>query len=367
MCSASASPPDRAVDEASTAAEWARFVTSQASGIAESADVQTELRAASEGCVVSDLGAGYAWIEATGPDAAAFLHAQLSSDVAALGPQRAQLSTYSSPKGRVLATLLLWRFPDGFVLQVPASIAASLVRRLGMFVLRSKVRLTVSERWVVLGLTGTGAAQALTAASAELPESDFALVPATAGRAPQTHEALLRLPGSRYQWIFADAARASELWQRMRSAGVRAGIGAAWRRATIRSGIAEVVAETQDQFVLQMLNYELLGSVSFTKGCYPGQEIVARTQYRGEIKRRTLLLHARIGSAPAPGAPVYALSSPEQPIGTVLGAAAAPGDGFDLLACVHLDLAAGGELRLNAIDGPLLERLELPYALPGVD
>lgn len=315
-------------------------------------------------CVVCDLAQGYALIEALGPDAAAFLHGQLSSDVAALGPERAQLSTYNSPKGRVLATLLLWRSAEGFVLQLPAATAASIAKRLSMFVLRSKVRLTPSARFIRLGLTGASAAQTLAAAEVALPHTDFGLVGAGVASAADAPDWVLRLPGTRYELVFSDAGRAVALWQRLCSAGAQAGNGAAWQWASIRSGIADIVAETQDQFVLQMLNYDLLGGVSFNKGCYPGQEIVARTQYRGETKRRTLLLHAQTQDAPVPAQSVHAVRSPGQPIGTVLAAAAAPGGGFDALACVHLDLAENSELRLGRVDGPALQRLNLPYALP---
>jgi folate-binding protein YgfZ len=285
----------------------------------------------------------------------------LSSDVAALGADRVQLSTYSSPKGRVLATLLLWRSAEGFLLQLPGSTAASIAKRLSMFVLRSKVRIAPSARFIRLGLAGASAAQILAAAEVALPDADFGLVVAGAPNAPDW---VLRLPGTRYELIFSDAGRAAALWQRLCSAGARIGNGTAWRWASIRSGIADIVAETQDQFVLQMLNYDLLGGVSFNKGCYPGQEIVARTQYRGETRRRTLLLHAQSQEPPAAGQTVHVVRSPDQPVGMVLSAAAAPGGGFDALACVHLDLADNSELRLGAIDGPALQRLNLPYALP---
>ncbi|MGH8662731.1 MAG: YgfZ/GcvT domain-containing protein, partial [Burkholderiales bacterium] len=277
----------------------------------------SELQHLHSGCVVCDLAGGYAVIEAVGPDAAAFLHGQLSSDVAALGPERVQLSTYNSPKGRVLATLLLWRSPEGFVLQIPASTAASIAKRLSMFVLRSKVRLAPSARFIRLGLTGASAAQTLVAAEVALPHADFGLVGAAAASAPDAPDWVLRLPGTRYELVFSDAGRAVALWQRLRSAGAQAGNGAAWQWASIRSGIADIVAETQDQFVLQMLNYDLLGGVSFTKGCYPGQEIVARTQYRGEIKRRTLLLHTQSQKPLMAGQSVHAVCSPGQPIGAV--------------------------------------------------
>ena len=315
-------------------------------------------------CVLCDLAGEYALIEAVGPDATAFLHGQLSSDVAALGLDRVQLSTYSSPKGRVLATLLLWRSADGFLLQLPASMAAGIAKRLSMFVLRSKVRLVPSMRFIHLGLTGANAARTLAAMGIVCPNADFGLAVGSAPGAPDAPDWMLRLPGARYELVFSDAGRAAALWLRLCSAGARIGNGAAWQWASVRSGIADIVAETQDQFVLQMLNYDLLGGVSFTKGCYPGQEIVARTQYRGETKRRTLLLHGESREPPAVGQSVHALRSPDQPVGTVLAAAAAPRGGFDALTCVHLDLADASELRLGGVDGPALQRIELPYALP---
>jgi folate-binding protein YgfZ len=335
-----------------------------AAGASAPGATASELQHLHSGCVLCDLANDHGLIEAAGPDAAAFLHGQLSSDVAALGPDRVQLSTYSSPKGRVLATLLLWRSQDGFLLQLPASIAAAIAKRLSMYVLRSKVRLAPSARFIRLGLAGAGAAQTLAAAQVNLPEADYGIVSAGASSTPDAPDRVLRLPGTRYELVFSDAARAASLWQRLRGAGARIGNGSAWQWASIRSGIADIVAETQDQFVLQMLNYDLLGGVSFTKGCYPGQEIVARTQYRGETKRRTLLLHAQSKEAPAVGQSIHAVSSPDQPVGTVLAAAAAPEGGFDALACVHLDLADDSELRLGRIDGPALRRLVLPYALP---
>jgi folate-binding protein YgfZ len=363
MCSAAASPPSPVIDESSSIlSSWAQFLASQAADRAE-ASTASELRHMPSGCVVCDLTAHYGLIEATGPDARAFLHGQLSSDLDTLGPDRAQLSTYSSPKGRVLATLLLWRSADDLVLQLPAAIVASIAKRLSMFVLRSKLRLTVSERYIRLGVAGDQAAATLQAAGYAVPETDFALVALDAAGATAP-DRLLRLPGGRYELVVSDPARAIESWQRLCSGGAQGGNGAAWQWASIRSGIADIVTETQDQFVLQMLNYDVLEGVSFTKGCYPGQEIVARTQYRGEIKRRTWLLHSQSGEEPVAAQPIYAGGSPEQPIGTVLGAAAAPAGGFDALACVHLDLAAGNDLRLGSVDGPPLQRLPLPYALP---
>lgn len=327
-----------------------------------------ELERARTGSVLCDL-AGCALIEASGADAESFLHAQLSSDVRGLALDRCQLSTYNTPKGRVLATLLLWRAAEGFLVQLPRAIAESVCKRLSMYVLRSKVGLILaSDRYVRIGIAGPAAASTLAGAGLTVPAADFGLAAATdaSDRSDVQPDWLLRLPGSRFEAVFAQAERAIAFWEHLETAGAYAGTGAGWHWASIRSGIAQVGAGTQDEFVLQMLNYELLGAVSFTKGCYPGQEIVARTQYRGEIKRRTLLLHAQSDASPAAAQPIYAAGS-QQPVGMVLDAAAAPPEsgGFDLLACVHLDLAGTAELRLASPDGCVLERLDLPYSVPG--
>lgn len=347
-------------------AAWTQFLAAQSAvtGPAAAASPATELQQIRDGCVLCALDSE-GLIEASGPDAETFLHAQLSSDVRALREDRAQLSTYNSPKGRVLATLLLWRSREGFLLQSAADLAEALRKRLSMYVLRSKVQLVdAQDRYVRIGLAGSKAAHMLRAAGLLPPEHDFELVAfADDGPGGVKSQWLLRLPGSRYQLVAAPE-RAVALWQALASHGASPGTGAAWRWLAIRSGIAQVTAATQDELVVQMLNYDLLGAVSFSKGCYPGQEIVARAQYRGSIKRRTLLLHVDAAQAPAAGQAIHADSADSQSAGTVLNAAAAPDGGFDLLACLHLDLALGRELRLGAADGPVLAMLELPYALP---
>jgi folate-binding protein YgfZ len=153
-----------------------------------------------------------------------------------------------------------------------------------------------------------------------------------------------------------------EVWQHWRALGAEPVGPAPWQWSTVRSGIAEIVPQTQDQYVAQMLNYELLGAVSFNKGCYPGQEIVARTQYRGGTKRRTLLFHTETARMPLPAQSIRAVSG--QGVGDVLAAAPAPSGGYDLLGCLHLDLAAGNALVLEADEESVLQRLPLPYPIP---
>ena len=352
-----------APDSIAVSSDWAQFLAAQAAGPVASLSQATMQQQAARGCVLCDL-SGFGLIEAAGADAEAFLHAQLSSDVRALGCERSQLATYNSPKGRVLATLLLWRSGEGFLVQLPAALAASFGKRLSLFILRSKVRLAaVGDRLVRLGLTGTQAGELLSKAGLVVPDADFGVVSRASSADAMQPDWLLRLPGERYELVVDGTDRAIALWRSLCAAGAAPAGEAAWQWRAIRSGIADIVPETQDQFVPQMLNYELLGAVSFTKGCYPGQEIVARTQYRGEIKRRTWLLHADAEDPPAPAQSIHAPGA-GQAVGTVLSAAAAPDGGYDALGCVHTELAEAAELRLGSAQGPGLRRLPLPYALP---
>jgi folate-binding protein YgfZ len=311
------------------------------------------------GAFLCDL-PSYALLEISGADAEAFLQAQLSSDVHALDAGHSQLSTYNSPKGRVLATMLLWRNADSFLVQAAASLAPALLKRLRMYVLRAKVHLdSADDRYVRFGIAGEGADALLHAAGIAGEGADFTLErPEAGGYGPSF---VLRLPGCRRELVFADIASAEVLWRKLRELGAKPASEAVWRWFGIRAGIADVQAATQDELVPQMLNYERLGAISFTKGCYPGQEIVARTQYRGGTSRRTFLLHADSELAPLPAQPVHAARAPDQTLGMVLDAAPAPGGGYDLLACLHVDLAAAGELRLGS--GEPLRELPLPYAL----
>jgi hypothetical protein len=348
----------------SMSSQWQDF---QATFEAVGANPMDGLIRARDRAVVCDL-AHNALIAFEGPDAEGFLHSQLSSDVESLSMDRCQLSTYNSPKGRVLATLLLWRCDDGIVLQLPAAIAESTRRRLSMFILRAKVRASLAdERFVRIGVGGPNARTVLTAAGLQPPDADFALVRRKQVRHGENLvdiELAMRLPGGRYELLVTNADAAISTWHSLVAHGATPAAPATWRWLTLSSGVADVVAETQDQFVAQMLNYELIGGVSFTKGCYPGQEIVARTQYRGEIRRRTLLAHAADGNEPAPAQAIFNAVTPDQAVGAVVNAAPSPKGGFDLLACLHTELAAAANLHLGKVGGPRLELLTLPYSLP---
>ena len=288
-------------------------------------------------------------ILASGVDAAAFLQGQLSNDVTHVSARQGQLAAYCSPKGRALATLLLWLMDGSYALQLPRELAEPIARRLKMYVLRSLVRLAVvSDEFASIGVTGPEAVGLVREELGISLASEY-----EAGSADGV--TAIVLPGERVQ-VVAATERAGEIWDRLARRGVPTG-QSTWDQLSIASGIPSLTAATQDQFVPQMLNLELVGGVSFTKGCYPGQEIVARSQHLGQVKRRL----ARFAST-EPAAPGDSVLGDGQRIGTVVNAAPALRGGWELLAVVQID--AGTTLSLRA-GGPTLEPLPLPYALPG--
>lgn len=327
-----------------------------------SAHCEAGLEAARNGAFICDLSV-HALASVLGPDAEAFLQGQLSNDVKLLTPSRAQLAAYNTPKGRMLASLLLWRTQDGFLLQCPDSIAAGFIKRLSMFVLRSKVKITnVSAQMIRFGMGGPKAEECLRTAGIAPPMSDYEVV-RTPSDTESAERLVTRLPGLRYELLYPAVAAAVCDWRRLAPAATVTD-ASPWRWLGVRNGLAEIEAATQDKYVPQMVNLELVGGISFTKGCYPGQEIVARTQYRGEIKRRMFLAHLSAGAPPTLGEDVMKASAPSQTVGSLVDFAPAPGGGYDVLVCLHLDLAHNASLRLGAGDGPTLELLTLPYSLP---
>ena len=323
----------------------------------ESTDTSTQaaLAAARDRAVVCDLAPLHV-LAITGADAATFLNGQLSIDVAALPVGACRHASFNSPKGRLLANFVLWRDPAApgtYLALLPPDLAQPVGKRLAMYVLRSKVTLAdVSADSVRLGVGGPGGADALRAALGAAPAPFEALA---AG--PQT---LLGVPGPRFVVVVPVAAAAATREALLRHA-VAAPLGA-WDWLTIRAGVPVITAATQDAFVAQTANWDVLDGIDFRKGCYTGQEIIARMQYLGRLKERAHLFHAETPAVA--GDRIYSAAFPGQACGTVVNAAAAPGGGFDLLAVLQLAAAERGDARLNAVDGPLLAPLPLPYAIP---
>ncbi len=302
--------------------------------------------------------ADWGLIRARGADAAAFLHGQLTQDVTSLGVTSpgagdARLAGYCTAKGRLLASFVLWRSDadadtDTIDLACSADLLAPTLKRLSMFVLRAKCKL--SDASAEVALFGLAGAEATAWLGDGAPPRPWATRAAGAGRAVRLPDAtgqaryLLTLP--------ADApapalpALAADDW--------------AWLE--VQSGVVRIVAATVEQFVPQMVNLELVGGVNFQKGCYPGQEIVARSQYRGTLKRRVMAFDS--GAPLAAGQEVFHSADPGQPAGLVALAAARPGGGGSALVEIKLAMLDSGSLHAGAADGPLLVRGALPYAIP---
>jgi hypothetical protein len=318
-----------------------------------------ELAATRQAAVICPLGQ-FGLLSVSGEEAQGFLQNLLSNDIRAVNVQQAQFSSFNTAKGRMLATFLVLQQEGGYGLQLSQTLAAALQKKLSMYVLRSKVKVAdVSAEIVALGLSGAGAAQRL--------EAEFGALPPAGALAVSAHGAarLIRAGGQRFQ-LLCPAEQASLWWQRLLADGsaLRPAGSACWDWLDIHDGIPLLTLATQEQFVPQMANLEVIGGVNFKKGCYPGQEIVARMQYLGRAKRRMYLAHVAGGELPRPGDILFSASPEQQAHGMVVNAAAAPGGGFDLLGVLPIASREHDDVRLRDAAGERLAFLELPYSLP---
>jgi folate-binding protein YgfZ len=291
-----------------------------------------------------------------GADAVAFLQGQTTMDVAAIAADGWQIGGYCTPKGRLLAIFQAWRHGADVRMLLPADIAPSVQRRLSLFVLRAKVGIRNASRdWMVLGLLGAGSGAALSAAGIDAPQAPGS------SRILDGDERIVRLPagsGCPERLLLLIRAEREAHWRTLLGAIPRVG-PELWWWSHIDAAIPAVLAGTQELFVPQALNLEVLGGVNFRKGCYPGQEIVARSQYLGKLRRRMFLAHAADLGA---GSDVYQDGAAE-PVGRIVLAAGAPAGGWDLLFEGPTDRVDKGGLHAGSADAPLLHLRALPYAL----
>lgn len=284
-------------------------------------------------------------IRAEGEDAAKFLHGQLTQDFSFLGLSEARLAAFCSAKGRMQASFIAFKRSHTEILLVCSrDLLPQTLKRLSMFVLRAKLKLSdASADTVLYGLAGD-AVRSLTAGDGK-PWSRTEL-----GAASVVH-------------LYPADGTPRALW--LAPAGTPAPTGATlshedWLWGEVRSGVATVTQPIFEAFVPQMLNYESLGGVNFKKGCYPGQEVVARSQFRGTLKRRGYLAHS--AAEMQAGEEVFDAADASQPCGIVAQAAGAPGGGYDAIVSLQTS-AAQAALQLGQPGGPALELLTLPYPL----
>lgn len=331
--------------------QWQQFVQESA----QQKPVSTITEVSEHDNVICDL-SHLGLLEIDGADAFTFLQGQVTNDVKQLNGAQAHYSGYCNPKGRLLALFLAFAHRDHLHLQMPSALIEPIAKRLRMYVMRSKVNIKdVSESIIKIGLQGPDATALLDTLFDSVPQNAFDLI---------THEnaALIKLPGkiARFE-IFTDLENAKNIWQSLSKQSktakqIKIVSPDYWEWLEIQAGIPEVYPTTQEAFVPQMLNLDLLGGINFKKGCYTGQEIVARTHYLGTVKRRTQLAHTDTSTQPEAGADV--ISSNQEIVGKVVRCAAAPDGGYDLLVEARLESVETGQLMVGS---QTLTIGQLPY------
>jgi folate-binding protein YgfZ len=342
--------------------QWQAFLAGAGAELADGhvrsfGNAEREKRVATTGGILCDL-SHFGLIRVSGEDARDFLQGQFSNDLQQVDAAHSQLSAYLSPKGRMLASFRIFAREDAFYLRLPHELVEPLIKRLRMFVLRARVQVEdAGDALLRIGCSGPNTADELAEVLGAAPETIDAV----------THSGdltVLRVPGPlpRFE-VYGPLEPLRALWERLNVRAAPVG-KAPWALLDILSGLPVIHAQTMEAFVPQMVNLELVDGVSFKKGCYPGQEVVARTQYLGKLKRRMYRLHAEQDQTPEPGVEIYeAGGTGEQSVGRIVEAQPHPDGGIDALAVLQIESAARGGLRLGTPDGPELVQRELPYAI----
>ncbi len=305
-------------------------------------------------CDLSHLG----MLEISGADAVSFLQGQVTNDVKLLTGSNAHYTAYCSPKGRMLALFLAFAHPNNLLgdhihLQLNRELLETIMKRLKMYVMRSKVDIKdVSDSVIKFGINGPQAASILTSSLTKIPVEDYELV-------TLENATILKLPstsGERFE-IFTDETNAPIIWDALKS-DCEIVEKPHWDYLEIEAGIPDVELKTQEQFVPQMLNLDILNGINFKKGCYTGQEIIARTHYLGSVKRRTFLAEIETSSAPQAGDDV--LDASKSIVGQMVRVAPNLENGFIVLAEMRIDAQLAGNVTCNGV--PITFKTQ-PYTL----
>lgn len=305
-------------------------------------DAASELLAAQKQTVLVPL-TQLGLLEATGEDSKAFLHGQLTSDINHLAEGSVQHASWCSAKGRMQASFLVFRNGENYRLILASDLQEATQKRLQMFVLRAKVKFSnLSESTVLLGIAGPQAEEALNDACLPCPAAPL-------GIAQQAGNTVICLDTNRFI-VIADENTQSQLWKKLSAKARPAGVPA-WRWLDVQAAFPLVTLATKEEFVPQMADFEKIGGVSFQKGCYPGQEIVARTQYLGKVKRH--LYRVASTTSLKAGDALYSPDNLEQACGMVMSAAPSPNGGFEALAVIQSEHA--GNAHLGNREGPLVQ------------
>jgi folate-binding protein YgfZ len=341
--------------------DWKNFLADAgaefaAENVAHYGNPEQEQEVALSGLVFSDL-SHLGVIAVYGDDAQAFLQSQFSNDIRLIADGSSQLTAYSTPKGRMLGLMRVFKQGETFYLRLPEDTVEAVIQRLRMYVMRADVTVEdASDNFLRIGISGEQAVDELAAVMTNLPAEPDQV--AHAGDIT-----LLRVPGvrPRFEAYISSLETARKLWDSLNVHGAPVG-ESAWRLLEILAGLPNVFAATSELFVPQMVNLQLVNGVSFKKGCYPGQEIVARMQYLGTLKRRMYLGRVETDARPFPGDSLFSSTDSEQAVGRIVDAQPHPDGGQSLLAVLQIKVAESGDLHLGSSGGPVMVLEPLPYA-----
>ena len=336
--------------------EWQQYLTGNGAEILESGQVSfsgdNQLAPSSALCALT----GQIVLRITGDDAADFLQGQFSNDVAALGTPVSQLTTWSSPKGRVLTLFRLYKDEAGYLIAMPGELAESFTKRLRMYVLRAKVVVEEQPDLVCIGISGSSAGQQVNDAVGAVPsQTDDCVV--------RENVIATRIRGAMDRFeIIAPVNAAQKIWAAGYESSQPCG-ETVWRLQNIDAGVPGIGSQTTEAFVLQMLNLQHIDGVSFKKGCFPGQEVVARMQYLGKLKRRMYRATGQVedGFVPAPGDDVFNKDG-NSAVGKIVDAQPV-GDGSYRMLVVFAIASTEKPLYLEAEGVRAVELMELPYSI----
>ena len=310
--------------------------------------------------VLADL-SHYALIEASGDDVIEFLQGQLTNDIKLVTENSGQLSAYCNPKGRILANFRIFKRHKHYFLRLRSDIVDATLKRLRMFVMRSKVELIDrSDELSRIGIAGVNASKNLS--------TMFKNLPANADDSSTENEiTIIKLPGTlpRYE-AHGPVEKIKELWETLQENAILIGENS-WNLLTIRAGIPEIVSETVEAFVPQMVNLQAINSLSFTKGCYPGQEVVARMHYLGKLKRRLFIGTVKGDTLPISGQSIMTGNENEEKAGQIVTASWSKDKNIEFLAVLQIEKAENEVLNIESNTNPAIELIDLPYSLEKVE
>jgi len=310
--------------------------------------------------ILADL-SHYSLLEASGDDVVEFLQGQLTNDIKLVTKDIGQLRAYCNPKGRILANFRIFKRNDHYFLRMRSDISEATIKRSRMFGRRSKVELVnKSDELCRIGIAGLNATKNLSSLFKNIPEN-------TDESLTENDIIIIKLPGTlpRYE-AHGPFNKIKELWENLHKEAVLIGENS-WNLLTIRAAIPEIVSETVEAFVPQMLNLQAINSLSFTKGCYPGQEVVARMHYLGKLKRRLYIGTVKGDTLPVSGQSIMTGNENQEKAGQVVTASWSKDKNIEILAVLQIEKAEKEALHVESDTGSTIELIDLPYSLEKED